>query len=184
MNAYDAVIRSMSHEGYTPERISAELDVPLDEVKSIIETSSEADTGEQPTRTPEPIAKTMPEVADLLAWAAAHDDDKVRADGEQAAAVLSALCERRRIDAELEEITSEEHKLEERLAALRARKSTLRPEPAGAKRKRAERDYEPSVVRAWARENGYQVPDRGQIPKKVLDAWRNRNSAPQLAAVS
>lgn len=182
VNAYDAVVRSMHRDGYTPEQISAELNVSKEEVTAII-NATEQDPG-QPAPAPAPITEAMPEVADLLKWAAAHDDAKVRTDGEQAAAVLAALSERRTVDAELEKISSEENQLEERLAALRARKSTLQPEPAGAKRKRQERDYEPSVVRAWAREHGYDVPDRARIPKKVLDAWRQREDAPQLAAVS
>ncbi|MGC5000628.1 Lsr2 family DNA-binding protein [Streptomyces sp. DT195] len=182
MNAFDAVVRSMHRDRYTPEQISAELNVPKEEVTAII-TATEQGTG-QAAPAPEPIAEAMPEIADLLRWAAAHQDAKVRTDGEQAATVLAALSERRTVDAELEKISSEENQLEERLAALRARKSTLQPEPAGAKRKRQERDYEPSVVRAWAREHGYDVPDRGQIPKKVLDAWRQRENAPRLAAVS
>jgi chromosome segregation ATPase len=167
VNAYDAVIRSMSREGYTVEQISANLSVSTEEVAAIIAADVE----------------TMPEVADLLAWAAAHDDTKVRTDGEQAAAALAALRERRAVDAELETITSEEQQLEKRLTELRDRKSALQPQPAGAKRRRAQRDYEPSTVRAWARANGHAVPDRGQIPKKVLNAWR-QNRTPRLTSVS
>ncbi|MEV6424992.1 histone-like nucleoid-structuring protein Lsr2 [Streptomyces sp. NPDC051662] len=184
VNAYDAVVRSMSRDGYTPDQISAELNVPKEEVTAII-TTTEQDTGRPVAApAPEPITETMPEVAALLAWAAAHADAKVRTDGEQAAAVLAGLSVRRTVDAELEKIASEENQLEERLATLRARKSTLQPEPAGAKRKRPERDYEPSAVRAWARANGHEVPERTRIPKKVLDAWRQRENAPRLAAVS
>ncbi|MEU2098697.1 histone-like nucleoid-structuring protein Lsr2 [Streptomyces globisporus] len=184
VNAYDAVVRSMHRDGYTPEQISAELNVSEEEVTAII-TATEQDSGQvAPAPVPAPATETMPEVADLLTWAAAHDDAKVRTDGEQAAAVLAALSERRTVDAELEKISSEENQLEERLAALRARKSTLQPEPVGARRKRQERDYEPAVVRAWGREHGHDVPDRGQIPKKVLEAWRQRENAPRLAAVS
>ncbi|MGW5042151.1 Lsr2 family DNA-binding protein [Streptomyces parvulus] len=184
VNAYDAVVRSMHRDGSTPEQISAVLEVPEEEVTAII-TATKQDSGSPvPAPAPAPVTETMPEVAALLTWAAAHDDAEVRTGGEQAAAVLAALSERRTVDAELEKISSEENQLEERLAALRARKSTLRPEPAGAKRKRHERDYEPAVVRAWAREHGHEVPDRGQIPKKVLEAWRQREEAPRLAAVS
>ncbi|MGW3414570.1 Lsr2 family DNA-binding protein [Streptomyces sp. NPDC000888] len=184
VNAYDAVVRSMHRDGYTPDQISAELNVSKEEVTAIITATEQGAEQPVPAPAPEPIAEAMPEVADLLKWAAAHDDAKVRTDGEQAAAVLAGLRERRTVDAELEKISSEENQLEERLAELRARKSTLQPEPAGAKRKRQERDYEPSVVRAWARENGHDVPDRARIPKKVLDAWRQRENAPRLAAVS
>ncbi len=184
MNAYDAVIRSMHQDGYSPDEISAKLNVPQDEVAEIIGSTERNAEQTDPTPAPEPITEAMPEVADLLAWAAAHDDTKVRAQGEQAAAALTALRERRTVDAELEKISSEESELEARLAQLRARKNTLRPQPGGAKRKRQERDYEPSTVRAWARANGHQVPDRGQIPKKVLDAWRESQRALQLATAS
>ncbi|MFB7374709.1 histone-like nucleoid-structuring protein Lsr2 [Streptomyces sp. NPDC056222] len=27
------------------------------------------------------------------------------------------------------------------------------------------------VVREWARANGYEVPDRGRVPREILDAW-------------
>lgn len=127
VNAYDAVVRSMHRDGYTPDKISAELNVSKEEVTAIIDSTGQA-TG-QSAPAPAPITEAMPEVADLLQWAAAHADAKVRTDGEQAAAVLAALSERRTIDAELEKISSEENQLEERLAELRARKSTLQPEP-------------------------------------------------------
>ncbi|MET9016876.1 histone-like nucleoid-structuring protein Lsr2 [Streptomyces olivaceoviridis] len=193
MNAYTAVILSMNGDGYSDQQIADHLRIDRAEVTQIIDAAKVDQAGQPqvpaeptgqaaPAPTPEPIAEAMPEVADLLAWAAAHDDSTVRANGEQAAAVLAALRERRTVDAELEQITSEESQLEERLAALRSRKNALRPVPD--KRKRQERDYEPSVVRAWGRENGYEVPDRGQIPKKVLDAWRQRASARPLAAAS
>ncbi|POX58877.1 hypothetical protein C3492_35700 [Streptomyces sp. Ru62] len=185
VNAYDAVVRSMHQNGYSSDQISAELSVPRDEVAEIIASTEQSDDGRpDPAPAPEPITEALPEVAALLAWAAAHEDTTVRTDGEQAAAVLTALRERRTIDAELEKISSEESQLEERLAVLRARRNTLQPQPAGAKRKRQARDYEPGTVRAWARANGHEVPDRGQIPKKVLDAWRQSQRAPQLAAVS
>lgn len=167
VNAYDAVIRSMHREGHRPEQIAKELNVPAEEVTAIIAADTE----------------TMPEVADLLAWAAAHPDTKVRADGEQAAVALAALRERRSVDAELETIISEEQKLQNRLTELRERKDALQPALAGGKRKRTQRDYEPSVVRAWARENGHEVPDRGQIPKRVLEAWRRSRQAPRLLSV-
>lgn len=33
---------------------------------------------------------------------------------------------------------------------------------------------EQGQIRAWARDNGYEVSDRGRIPTKVVDAYRNR----------
>jgi hypothetical protein len=37
---------------------------------------------------------------------------------------------------------------------------------------RAARDYDPKVVRAWAIDQGIQVPARGRIPESVLDQYR------------
>ncbi len=31
-----------------------------------------------------------------------------------------------------------------------------------------------AAVRAWAREHGHEVSDRGRVPAKVLEAYRNR----------
>jgi hypothetical protein len=60
-------------------------------------------------------------------------------------------------------------------------KQTLDPYiSAGRKQKRegksrsgaGTRDYDPKVVRAWAIEQGIQVPERGRIPESVLDQYR------------
>ncbi|MEU1863619.1 Lsr2 family DNA-binding protein [Streptomyces gardneri] len=29
-------------------------------------------------------------------------------------------------------------------------------------------------IRAWARANGYDVPDRARLPVAILDAWKSR----------
>ncbi|MDT0142802.1 Lsr2 family protein [Microbacterium sp. PRC9] len=34
--------------------------------------------------------------------------------------------------------------------------------------------YALEEVRQWAKENGYEVNDRGRIPNKVLEAWQTR----------
>lgn len=36
-----------------------------------------------------------------------------------------------------------------------------------------QRDYDPKEVRAWAKAEGLDCPKRGQIPRRVLDAYRN-----------
>lgn len=35
----------------------------------------------------------------------------------------------------------------------------------------------PAEVRAWARENGHEVPDRGRIPAELVDAYREAQAA-------
>ena len=42
--------------------------------------------------------------------------------------------------------------------------------PAGRKRRRSgQQDY--SAVRQWAKQNGYQVSERGRVPASVLEAY-------------
>lgn len=199
VNAYRAVVLSMNNDGYSDQQIADELKVSIEEVTQTIDAAKADQSGQPPApaEPTEPIEQTVPAPAEqtepvpapeatpgvdeLLAWAAAHDDKTVRADGEQAAAVLAALRERRQVDAELEQITTEATQLEKRLTELRTRENELRP--AVANKKQQPRDYEPGEVRAWARQNGYTVPDRARIPKDVLAAWRARH-APQLQAAS
>jgi hypothetical protein len=49
---------------------------------------------------------------------------------------------------------------------------------AGRRRSRSGKAYrrtpiapDPATVRAWARSNGFEVPPRGRIPKKVYEAF-------------
>ncbi|MGW6355685.1 Lsr2 family DNA-binding protein [Streptomyces sp. NPDC055092] len=34
-----------------------------------------------------------------------------------------------------------------------------------------------STIRAWARDRGYDVPERGRIPAAIITAWREANGA-------
>ncbi|MER7814060.1 histone-like nucleoid-structuring protein Lsr2 [Streptomyces sp. NPDC096153] len=108
-------------------------------------------------------------VGQLLAWADTHQDKKIRDHSERARVSLAALRERHQADEELAELELQESELQKRLNAVRDRKSELLPA------KKPGRDYDPKEVRAWAHEQGLTVPDRGQIPKAVLAAWRERD---------
>ncbi|WP_166802842.1 histone-like nucleoid-structuring protein Lsr2 [Streptomyces sp. ICN441] len=111
-------------------------------------------------------------IGQLLAWAAAHQDKRIRDHAERARASLAALRERHQADEELAELDLQESELQKRLDAVRSRKAELLPA------KKTGRDYDPKEVRAWAHERGLTVPDRGQIPKAVLAAWRERDGMP------
>ncbi len=45
--------------------------------------------------------------------------------------------------------------------------------------RRSSTDRDLDDVRAWARESGFQVSDRGRISGEVLEAYDNRNRAPK-----
>ncbi|MEV0963290.1 histone-like nucleoid-structuring protein Lsr2 [Streptomyces sp. NPDC049910] len=113
-----------------------------------------------------PTAPVIP-VGQLLAWADAHDDKKIRDHAVKARDGLAVLRERHQADEELAQLEMQEAELRKRLEAVRGRKAELQP-------KKASRDYDAREVRAWAHEQGMTVPDRGQIPKAVLTAWRAR----------
>jgi hypothetical protein len=44
------------------------------------------------------------------------------------------------------------------------------PSRSGA-RSESDAGYDTSTVRAWARQNGYPIGDRGRIPQHILDAY-------------
>jgi hypothetical protein len=203
VNAYTAVALSMHRDGIDPQTIADQLGLAADEVNAMIAAhrqdaqpsasqeppvASELSGPQEPATAQEPVVAldqdAPAELVELLAWGVAHDDPQVREDARGAAAAYTALRQRRQVDAELAQIEAEVAEAEERLAALRARESELRPKTkaktARATRKagRPERDHDPREVRAWARGRGLPVPDRGQIPGEVLDAWRQHHARP------
>ncbi|MEU1800841.1 histone-like nucleoid-structuring protein Lsr2 [Streptomyces sp. NPDC019937] len=125
---------------------------------------------------PEPPAPQTEEqplpVSQLLAWADGHPDPDVQDQGARARAALTGLRARHAADTELAHITEEAEQLEQRLAELRAREDELRPTARKKPRKAVERDYEPAVVRAWAKQQGIECSPIGRVPGEIVDRWR------------
>jgi hypothetical protein len=113
-------------------------------------------------------------VGKLLTWADQHPDPEVYKQAVRAREALASLRQRHAADQELTAITTEAEQLEKRLAELRAREAELAPAKPKRKRGSYARDYDTREVRAWADANGIDCPRVGQIPKRVLDAWRAR----------
>jgi hypothetical protein len=135
-----------------------------------------------PTMTNTPATSTLVEppteqlsVGQILKWADDHPDSDVRDQAARARAALTGLRQRHAKDQELTAITTEAEQLEKRLAELRAREAELAPAKP-KKRGSYVRDYDTRDVRAWADASGVACPRVGQIPKRVLDAWRAANS--------
>lgn len=126
---------------------------------------------------PDHAPEALP-VGQLLAWGDQHQDAEVQDQAARARAALVGLRQRYTADRELEQITTEAEQLEKRLAELRAREAQLAP-PTKKKRPPVTRDYDTRTVREWARTHNVDCPRVGQIPKRVLDAWRA--SLPQAA---
>jgi hypothetical protein len=100
-------------------------------------------------------------VGKLLTWADQHPDPEVYKQAVRAREALASLRQRHAAE-----------QLEKRLAELRAREAELAPAKPKRKRGAYVRDYDTRTVRAWADANGVDCPRVGQIPKRVLDAWR------------
>lgn len=124
----------------------------------------------QPTVPQAPSASAAapaPSVGKLLAWAEAHDTRFVSRKGEQARLLLRELRGLYAKDQERAEAEAEEQRLLQQLEDVRARKEQLRPRRASPTPR-----YDQAAVRAWARDHGHTVADRGSIPTPVIDAWR------------
>lgn len=113
-------------------------------------------------------------VGRLLAWGDQHPDKAVQDQAARARAALAGLRTRHTADQELTAITTEAEQLEKRLAELRAREAELAPAKPKKRASTYVRDYDMREVRAWADANGVECSRVGQIPKRVLDAWRAR----------
>ncbi|MEU8473726.1 Lsr2 family DNA-binding protein [Streptomyces hygroscopicus] len=118
-----------------------------------------------------PPAEEALSVNQLLDWADTHTDPDVQDQSARARAALTGLRTRHAADTELARITEEAEQLEQRLAALRARETELRP-TGRKKTRKAERDHDPAVVRAWAKQQGIECAPLGRVPRAVVDQWR------------
>lgn len=139
----------------------------------------------------------------LLTWALAHQDQAVRTSAEQARTLLLELRDRRSTDAREQELRAAAAELQQRLEAVRAEVEhglaqvhaeletigrAARPKP-GRRRKTAAADakaieHDPKTVRAWARENGYEVAPQGSVPRDIVEAWSQATTRPGLRMAS
>lgn len=144
----------------------------LDQVQDAPVSLERTPTMDDATATPpaapaEPAQDAVP-VGQLLAWADAHADAKIRKAAEQAKDALGVLRARRHADEQLKSIDEETARLQRRLAQLQEHKAALAPRAKKAKA----RDHEPSQVRAWAATQGIDLPPRGRVPGHVVASWR------------
>lgn len=119
---------------------------------------------------PEAMSTEEIPVGQLLKWGDDHDDPQVQDQAARARVLLGGLRRRHAADQELAAISSEAEELEQRLAELRAREAELAPAKKAGRR--VSPSYDAPAVRAWAKAAGVDCPDRGRVPKAVLDAWR------------
>jgi hypothetical protein len=134
---------------------------------------SPAPAGEPPATGKAPGSR-IASVSALLAWALAHDDKKVRADGERVRDLLETLHGRQAADQEITALAAEIATIEQRRQELADRLAALQPQ--SAKKKRTT-DHDPKEVRAWAAANNIEVNRIGSVPRSVVAAWREATGA-------
>ncbi|MER7813838.1 WhiB family transcriptional regulator [Streptomyces sp. NPDC096153] len=117
-------------------------------------------------------------VGKLLAWGDQHPNREVQDQAARARDALAGLRKRHTADRELVAVTTEAEELRKRLAELEAREAELAPSKPKRKRGSYVRDYDTRTVRAWADANGVECPRVGQLPKRVLEAWRAAHPTP------
>lgn len=139
-------------------------------------TMPNPDTTSHPSYIAKAAADSLP-FPSLLKWGDAHPDPEVQAQAAQARVAVHGLRARHAADHELTALTDEAEQLEKKLAEIRARQAEIKPKKKGTRKPSSYvRDYEPRTVRAWAAEAGVDCPGVGQIPKRVLEAWRAANT--------
>ncbi|MEU5709975.1 MULTISPECIES: histone-like nucleoid-structuring protein Lsr2 [Streptomyces] len=214
VNAFIATAVSMLNNGDSPEHVRGTLGLSQDELTEALRhaeavrhaglPASGADTGAG-TGIPETAAapdSTMDAdgIEALLAWAENHPAASIRNRAARVRSDLAELTERRADDeaqrqAE-ERVAKAKAELEAAQAQLRAVKAgghtatavqaaprlAPAPDPAAPTGKRSKEEL--AAIRTWARANGYQVADRGNPAKVVIDAYDAAHRTTNLAEAS
>lgn len=206
VNAFTATAASMLKNGDSPEHVRDTLGLSEGELADALQhaglPAADADT-EDSTGTPETAAAApdsamaVDGIEALLAWAESHPAASIRNRAARVRADLTELTERRATDAAQREA---EQRVAKAKAELEAAQAQLRAVKAGGRAATAAQDVTPltpapapkaptgkrskqelAAIRTWARANGYQVADKGNLAKTVLDAYDAAHRTTNLA---
>ncbi|GKQ35832.1 histone-like nucleoid-structuring protein Lsr2 [Streptomyces sp. A012304] len=207
VNALTATAASMLKNGDNPEHVRSTLGLSESELAEAVKhadlpaTVPAPDTDDS-SSTPEAAAQASDGTAGtdgieaLLAWAENHPAASIRNRAARVRADLTELTERRAADAAQREA---EQRVAKAKAELEAAQAHLRAVKAGGRPTSAEQDATPlapatapaatgkrskeelAAIRTWARANGYQVADKGNPAKAVLDAYDAAHRTTALA---
>lgn len=137
----------------------------------------------EPQAMPQPKAKQDPkpkatvplEVDELLAWAEKDGTARARTLSSRVRIQLVELGEIHAKHAETAEMRRFVATLEKNLAEAKAQLRRLQNATPSTGASTAAAST--SEIRAWARANGHEVPDRGRVPGPVADAYRAAHAA-------
>ncbi|MER5719664.1 histone-like nucleoid-structuring protein Lsr2 [Streptomyces sp. NPDC002132] len=210
VNAFTATAASMLKNGDSPEHVRSTLGLSEGELAEAVKHADLPATTTVPA--PDKDDSSTPEAAvpvsdgaagtdgieALLAWAGNHPAASIRNRAARVRADLTELAERRAADVaqrEAEErVAKAKAELEAAQAQLRQVKSGVRaatavqdatplaPAPAAQSGRRSKEEL--AAIRTWARANGYQVADKGNPAKAVLDAYDAAHRTNDLAEAS
>lgn len=137
-----------------------------------------------PGQPAQPPASPAPDtVAQLLAAASASPSRRVQSLGKKVSGLVDEL---RAALAREEQAAEAQRRVEELAAELERAREVLRAAsgrpartaPAAATAQPTAPEVPAKTVRAWARQNGVDVPALGRIPRDVMDAYLKANPDP------
>lgn len=168
--------------GKSAAAVAHELAVPINDVLIVVAKRRHPSTAPQasPPRPRPPLAAvpserptvtTPPPTSnlDLISRAKASGASRIVRLAEKAEADLAAL---RAALTEHEAQAEARAKVDRLKAELAAAQEALRPRKQSAAAK-----PDTKAIRAWARQNGHTVPDRGTLPAAVVDAYTEAHPA-------
>lgn len=133
--------------------------------------------------TPQKQPETVPtSVDELLAWGAAHQSSRIQTLAGKARGALADLRQAAERETKVADAEARIKRLKAQLANaeqdLRAAKTPAKT-PAGKQASTGDKPAreELAAIRAWARENGYQVGTAGVVKREIVDAYRAAKDA-------
>ncbi|MGJ5899337.1 Lsr2 family DNA-binding protein [Streptomyces niveiscabiei] len=192
IDAFTATAASMLKNGDSLDHVREVLGLSASELASALQHTEDAETVQ-------PAGDTdTAQTEALLTWAENHQAAAIRNRAARVRSDLAELAARRSTD-------SAQRAAEERVARakaeLEAAQAQLRVVKAGGHAATADQDAPPLApapavpagklskeelarIRTWARANGYQVADRGNPAKAVMDAYNAAHRTTNLAEAS
>ncbi len=171
--------------------IAAKFDPPLsiEQARAAIARGRQQLTDRAPK--PAPPSKPQPQPAqeqkrsvpletdELLAWAQQDGPPRARTVAARVRAQLALLAQLHDEYAATDVLRKTIAVLERQLASARTELRQMtsgKPAPRKAESAPAIADATPAVIRAWARENGYEVSGAGFVPKAIVEAYRRAHA--------
>ncbi|WP_052397237.1 WhiB family transcriptional regulator [Streptomyces sp. NRRL F-5123] len=155
-------------------------DQALDQALADLEPQETTVTVTDITPTPPPAEQIPTTTEALIEWGAAHTSSRVQSLAGKARSALADLRQAAEREARVTDAEARIKRLKAQLANaerdLAAAKST-KPKPGSTTTLPAGTTADYPAIRAWARENGIRVPERGIPKREIRDAYYAAHNA-------